>query len=1036
MKHKTNQLSVWLAYSAAFIVITSITFGALHATGHSTIWSLDGIAQHYPILKEFYRILHGTAHQSLFSWSWNLGLGADQMTTFAYYLVGDPFSYLIALFPAHQIELGYTLLTILRLYVVGLSFIVLAKHFHFKTAGSVMGALIYTFNGFAFYVSYHHPFFLLPMIFFPLLCLSIDLVLQRKTWWWLGLITAAILICNVYFAYLMAFGALVFLIIRFFDLKQKGADLPNLLQLFIKLMTAMLMALLIAAVILLPNVMAMMNSSRMGGSIFANNLRWYPEIYYRTLPDNLLTSNGNIYYWALIATSGLTLIAMIWTMRRFKRYLALNFTLILIAIGLLFPAVAATLNVMSTPSNRWLMMAQLVFALTAATLVDHLTAFTPRDFFWLTGVIAGLILLIWLANGYLFKFRQIQVLTYLVFMLFVWLFSILLLKPQLAQPLKLGLLGLVMLNAITTGLSFYDNNYSGSPENELPTQTAGQWSKWYFDGADQYLNQHDHRFYRTSTTNNYYTMLTVGNNIPMLLNTHSISSYYSVQNGDVNRFNQQLANVQNSMNNPTSSADTRGSILSLLNVKYLFAREDDLLNQQAVPYGFQPLKTKAGRPLIVDDHPVYSLGNGTGTAILKNRYALPLAYTQNTQILPTVFNQLTALQRHEALLEGASVIKKVPGVATAQLHTRTKHMAYTVQLTSEPILKVPDLINYRLQHNIKHSQSAAVSRKPLSPKETENYAAATGLDKPSPKIDRLLAQNQTIVDNNAEANQHGLHEMTSDMLGQQQTYALKLKHPKQVRGTELYLDLSGISTHFPDTAKRLANAATESKLAGTPLSKGEQKNNWRTIINHPLFNAYTMTIKTSRGKTVYNQFGINNLSDYEPKDHLLINLGYSNKLRKTIKLSFTNAERIHFKHVKVIAVPYGQQYRQQTSRLQKNGLSHQRVTNNQVTGVSSGNSKRILTTSIPYSKGWQLTIDGQRQKTQVVNTGFIGAVIPSGTHQIKLTYQTPGLKTGLWLTIIGVILAIISGIWLLVSDRTRHSVTMKQSRHSATLPKA
>ncbi|HBF74546.1 MAG TPA: hypothetical protein DDW71_04745 [Lactobacillus sp.] len=1017
LKRKTYQMQVWLAYSLAFMIITAVTFGTLRATGHSTIWNLDGIAQHYPILKEFYRILHGTGHQSLFSWSWNLGLGADQMTTFAYYLVGDPFSYLIALFPAHQIEFGYTLLTILRLYVVGLSFIALAKHFHFKPAGQIFGALIYTFNGFAFYVSYHHPFFLLPMIFFPLLCLSIDRVLQGKSWWWLSIITAVILICNVYFAYLMVFGALIFLIIRYFDLKQKKVLLPKLWQLLLRLMLAMIIALLVSAVILLPNVISMMNSSRMGGSIFANNLRWYPEVYYRTLPDNLLTSNGNIYYWALIATSGLSLIAMVWTLRRFKRYLALNLTLILIAIGLLFPAVAATLNVMSTPSNRWLMMAQLVFALTAATLVDHLTHYTTRDFIWLTGVIAGLVVIIWIANGYLFKFRQIQLLTYLIFMLFIWLFSLLLLRPQFYRPLKVGLLGLVMLNAITTGLSFYDDNYSGSPENELPANTASQWSKWYFDGADQYLSKHDKSFYRTSTTNDYYTMTTVGNNLPMLLNTHTISSYYSVQNGDVNHFNQQLANVQNSMNNPTSEADTRGSMLSLLNVKYLFAREDDTLNQKAVPYGFKPLKTKGGKPAVIEDHPVYSVGNGTGTTILKNRYALPLVYTQDSQITPNIFKRLTALQRQEALLEGVSVKKKIAGIPTSQPKTATKHVGYNVQLTSEPILKIPDLINYRLQHNTKHSQSAAIGKQPLSPKDAANYAATTGLDKPSTKVNNLLAQNQTIIDNNTRANQNGLHEMTSDALGQQQTYALKLKHPKQVQGTELYLDLSGISTSFPDTAKRLNYYATRSQFAGTPLPKGQQKNNWRSIINHPLFNAYTMNIKTSRGQTVYNQFGINNLSDYEPKDHLLINLGYSTKLRKTINLSFTTAEKIHFKHVKVIAVPYGAKYRQQTTKLQKTGLIHQRVTNNQVKGTSVGNRKRILTTSIPYSKGWQLSVDGKPQQTQLVNAGFIGATLPSGTHHIKLTYRTPGLKVGIWSSIVGVLLALMAGVWSLASHK-------------------
>ncbi|MTV83325.1 YfhO family protein [Secundilactobacillus folii] len=1025
MKRDTYRLPVWLTYTLAFLIIVMLTFGALHATGRTTIWSLDGIAQHYPILKEFYRILHGTAHQSLFSWSWNLGLGANQMTTFAYYVVGDPFSYLIGLFPADQIELGYTLLTILRLYCVGLSFLVLAKRFHFKRGGMVFGALIYTFNGFAFYVSYHHPFFLLPMIFFPLLCLTIDRVLQGKSWWWFAIVTAAILICNVYFAYLLAFGAVLFLIIRYADLKHKSVSMPKLWQIFSRLLVAIVLSILIAAVILLPNVLAMMHSSRMGGSIFANNLLVYPEVYYRTLPDSLLTSNGTIYYWGLIATSGLTLIAMVWMFRRFKRYLALNITMILIGIGLIFPAVAATLNVMSTPSNRWLMLAQLAFALVAATLIDHLDSYTARDFALLSGIVGLLIIAIWFANGDLFKFRQIQLLTYFVFMLFVWLISLFLLRPQLVRPLKLGLLGLVMLNAVTTGLSFYSDNYSGAPANELPVKTASEWSKWYFDGADQYLHRTDNSFYRTSTTNDYYTMMTVGNNIPMLLNTHTISSYYSVQNGNVNQFNQQLANFQNSMNNPTSGVDTRGSMLSLLNVKYLFARQDDILNKRAVPYGFSPLKTKSGQPVVINDHPVYSVGNGTGTVILKNRYALPLVYTQNTQISANVFNKLTSLQRQEALLEGAKVEHSISGIKATQLKIPTKHAAYTVQLTSLPILKITDMINYRLQHNTKQSLSAAVTKGPLSPKEAMTYAAATGLDQPSESDNKLLSDNQTIIDNNAETNVNGLHEMTSDILGQPQSYSLKLKQPKQYQGTELYLDLSGISSSFPDTAKRLNYFATQAKMAGTPLPSGQQRNNWRTIINTPLFNAYTLTVGTNRGKTTFNQLGINNLSDYEPKHHLLINLGYSNQLRKTINLSFTGAERINFKHVKVIAVPYGANYRQATTKLQKTGLSNQQVTNNRVSGRSTGTSKRILTTSIPYSSGWQLTVDGKKTATQVVNSGFVGAVLPAGRHQIVLKYRTPGLQTGLWLTIAGIILAACAGGWQLLRYRRLKAQSVK-----------
>ena len=39
-----------------------------------------------------------------------------------FYIIGDPFSYLIALFPAAKLELGFQVLILLRLYCVGLPF--------------------------------------------------------------------------------------------------------------------------------------------------------------------------------------------------------------------------------------------------------------------------------------------------------------------------------------------------------------------------------------------------------------------------------------------------------------------------------------------------------------------------------------------------------------------------------------------------------------------------------------------------------------------------------------------------------------------------------------------------------------------------------------------------------------------------------------------------------------------------------------------------------------------------------------------------
>lgn len=99
-------------YTGMFMILVVALYGIFLLTGKSFIWEGDGLAQHYPILEKFYTWLH---QGSLTGWSWDLGLGADKLTTFSYYVLGDPFSYLIAFFPKGRLELGYNLLILLRL---------------------------------------------------------------------------------------------------------------------------------------------------------------------------------------------------------------------------------------------------------------------------------------------------------------------------------------------------------------------------------------------------------------------------------------------------------------------------------------------------------------------------------------------------------------------------------------------------------------------------------------------------------------------------------------------------------------------------------------------------------------------------------------------------------------------------------------------------------------------------------------------------------------------------------------------------------
>ena len=59
--------------------------------------------------------------------------------------------------------------------------------------------------------------------------------------------------------------------------------------------------------------------------------------------------------------------------------------------------------------------------------------------------------------------------------------------------------------------------------------------------------------------------------------------------------------------------------------------------------------------------------------------------------------------------------------------------------------------------------------------------------------------------------------------------------------------------------------------------------------------------------------------------------------------------------------------------------------------------------SIPYDKGWQITDNGKPVQTYKVLKGLTGIKLAPGKHSLQFTYQTPGLKMGLEITIFGMI---------------------------------
>lgn len=79
---------------------------------------------------------------------------------------------------------------------------------------------------------------------------------------------------------------------------------------------------------------------------------------------------------------------------------------------------------------------------------------------------------------------------------------------------------------------------------------------------------------------------------------------------------------------------------------------------------------------------------------------------------------------------------------------------------------------------------------------------------------------------------------------------------------------------------------------------------------------------------------------------------------------------------------------------------------NRISGKVAAEEESILFLSIPYSQGWEFKIDGNAAEYYCADWGFTAIVLPTGIHEIEADYHTPGLKAGIIIDMISIIVLI------------------------------
>ena len=635
-KKDFKKLFIW--YSISFAIVAFFVYGSYYFSGHSLIWQIDGSQQHLPLLINYRKALIEFLHHpfsGITTWSWKYGLGADTFQIYSYYTVGDIFAYLTLLFPASKIIFAYQLMIILRLYFAGLAFTYFANHFDLKKSVIIPGAMVYIFNAYLLYANVAQPFFTTAFIIFPLIILGLEKVLQEKSAWMLTFAFTWMLINNFYFAFILGIGAMIYLVIRVFFTYRKTL---NYFLIFRKLAGSTILSLLLSSVLLIPELLAVQNSTR-AGSTFANGLKFYPLYYYLALPSQLINGgNRDFYFWSALGFSSIAFFGVIYVLAKYRKYPVMTAIFILSGIMLSFPAFGAAFNGLMSPSNRWTLMLCLPVSLSVCILLEHVKELSPKMLKYITITTAIYISII----GINYYFQNSEKLFIPIIFLFVFLGLIFWLRFIDYKHAYRWANILVLLNVILNAI-YFETPYNGGFANEmLPAGAYDKLQNQRYAGLDSDIDN-DNTFKVSTISNNYY----LGENFKMYntLNEklHGLSSYYSLQNKYIGQFALNMQNVQYETNVPLQQFDDRSVILNFLGVKYLFTQ----LNQEndtKIPYGYHLDKTTR---LIYDVNQNSSKNQQTRRYATKNNF--PLLYWEDTAITPKNYDKLSVSQKERLL---------------------------------------------------------------------------------------------------------------------------------------------------------------------------------------------------------------------------------------------------------------------------------------------------------------------------------------------------------------------------------------------------
>ena len=873
-------------YTLMFLLMCIVAFLPFFTEGKSFVWGAgveDGLSQHFSALayygealREFFRNLLA-GHPKLVMWDMSLGYGADILSTLNYYAIGDPLNLLYGFVSPKNTETMYDFMILLRMYLAGITFIMYARKMKKRSYGTVIGALVYVFSGFCFRLGLRHPFFINPMIYFPLLCLGIEKIYQRERPYVFIFAVCVSAMSNYYFLYMLTIFAVIYAWIRFYKYSEEN-KIKTFFLTILKFGMYYTLGIAMAAVILLPSVIGFLGNGRYGNGADWKSLIVYPGKYYLLFIENFIGygnmgSNTNAGYLPIV---GIVVLFTLFSQRmKHKKYRA---AFIASIIALILPIFGYAFNGFSYANNRWAFALSFIVALLTAEMYPRLFVMSKRQ---QIGIGAGIIIytvfcIIVNASGEeILKNKGIMAACGLIAVFYI----LLLIFQRLGYDTQKRIVrvSMAILLLISVGVHGY---YRFDPKEYAYTQEFMDQGQAYRtlkeDNIRMLSKANDPSVYRVHAEGYRYK------NYGLINHLNTISGYYSITAKCVTDTIKGYDTLGMQYADKYKGVDQRLGLLSLAGVKYITVAHNsqvakDVSSMGDVPYGVEKLRKK---------------GNIT---LYKNKYALPFAYAYDSYMTEQQYEQLNGIGKEQAML--AQII--------LNQHPADKEIQHNEQRNG------PDI------------QTISLPETRISSPKGKKYADIT----------------------------------------------VPVEKDK-----ETYLYFKNLVYH----GKK--NGDDKFILTGRKGTKGilvTQNDVQQKIHIQSTFNPY--------------YFG--------RKDYIVKINHQTSKAKEKVRLNFLSPGEYEFDDISLITVPKKDVLARLKER-KENSMKQIQYEGNHFRGVYHAKKDQILCVTIPYSKGWKATVNGNRTKIYKANGMFMGIIMKKGTQSVKLDYETPGLKIGAWISLV------------------------------------